>query len=75
MLASVAGMTSGSYSNIATYQNIRSYIKMESLSKRNRDLKMKIVFLDVRKALKLRGKWNIRNMKTDLKQTMKNFVT
>lgn len=39
------------------------------------DLKMKIVFLDVRKALKLRGKCNIRNMKTDLKQTMKNFVT
>lgn len=71
MQASTAGMTSGSNSNIATYQNIRSYTKMESLSKRNGSFENEIFFLEVRKALKLKGKPNIRNTKTDLKQGKK----
>lgn len=67
MQAPIAGTKSGSNSNIATHQNIGSYTKMESLSKKNGSFENKIFFLEVRKALKLRRKWNIGNMKTKLK--------
>lgn len=56
MKASTAVVTSGSNSNIATYQNIGSYSKMESLSKRNGSFEKENCFLGRKESLEIEGK-------------------
>lgn len=56
MQASTAGMTSGSNSNIATYQSIGSYTKMESPSKRNGSFENENCFLGSEESLEIKGK-------------------
>lgn len=56
MWASTASMTSGSNSNITTYQNIGSYTKTESLSKSNGSFENENCFLESEESLEIPGK-------------------
>lgn len=78
MQASTAGMTSDSNSIIAIYQSIGSYTKTESPSKRNGSFENENCFLGSEESLEIKGKIEHKKHKkqnTDLKHTMKSFVT
>lgn len=73
MKASTAVMTSGSNSNIATYQNIGSYTKMESLSKRNGSFEKENCFLGRKESLEIEGKMENKKQENGLKTNSKKF--
>lgn len=67
-------MTSGSNSNITTYQNIGPYTKKESLSKRNGSFEKENCFLGREESLEIEGKME-NNKHENGPKTVKNFVT